>query len=189
MKRWRDSLISWWTGYEYTHCELVYHTNMGTITVTANYGRPVCCVLDKGYTNTAKWKLHGLPLSGAQQRELWRFCATQIDKPYNTLGFYWNFFPCLNMLPAYDSKGQAWICSELILSGLQRVTTPRGHPCYHKRLPCRTSPNQLHRMIVAQGGQLVGAAPQTLASDSVARRGDHVVARKAGARPENAMLV
>lgn len=161
LKRFRDRLIGWWTGYRYAHCELVFHSSVGTwYTCTVNSGSKVIIwpnknTYDAPGTGAGDWKFHGLPLNSQQAWNLWQFCVreAQAERPYNKLGMWWNFSPVLRLLPI-NRQGRAWFCSEMVLHGLQQHCG-----IYLGRAPHTVSPDDLHDIMLAHGGQVFSGPP------------------------------
>lgn len=153
MKRFRDRLIAWWTGYDYCHCELLFMLNdERRFTVEVNQGRPVICIPNKRYAQI-EWKFHDLKMAAPERRSLWQFCATETaaQRPYNQTAWWWNFTPIFRLWPI-NNRGSVWFCSEFILRGLQ---VSQGK--YLNKQPHRTSPDDLHKIIQADSGsQVVG---------------------------------
>ena len=183
VKRMRDGLIGWWTGYEYAHCELVFHSSHGSwIACTVNEGSHVITWPNKPSYPTLSapnhdWKLHDLPLNDDQKYRLWNFCIQERDakRGYNRLAMWWNFAPLLRWIPI-NRQGRLWFCSEMILYGLQKHCGLYLGPSPHT-----VAPDDLYRIIASAGGQIIGGAPGAL--NEMSTRSMQRAAPRGGTRP------
>ncbi len=155
-KRTRDRMISWWTGHQYTHCELVFWFNSGKrLTCAVNVGLPVTFYEDKPYNNNVKWKIHDVPASQEEARRIFDFCCQEhtLKKGYSNTALWWNFAPVTRLWPI-NNKGKTWFCSEFTLAALQH-----GKRMYLEKQPWRAAPDDLVQIISSDQVGTIGGGP------------------------------
>lgn len=108
--RLMDSLIRWWTGGKYSHCELLFADGhmfssdawTGGVRWNTNY-------------DLSNWDLVEIPCTSAQERTLKAWCADLAGKKYDWLGVLWF------VLPFVPESPDKWFCSELCAAGLKII--------------------------------------------------------------------
>lgn len=127
-------LISLWTGYDYTHAQIVFSDNMvgSSWKDGVQYKR-----FHDVIKNPSFFKF--IEIDNSREKEVREFINSQLGKPFDWPGILLSQF-----LPLKIDDPRSWFCSEIVLTALQRAYPESFLNSFH---PASISPGQLLKII------------------------------------------
>jgi len=108
------TLIRWWTGSPYTHCELLLAG--GTlISAVEPIGVRIAYILD-GEIDHDVWEAVDFPVGGAQEAKIYTWAAGELGSGYDWRGIFLTQF-----LKFGIHSRTKWFCSEFCTAAIQQL--------------------------------------------------------------------
>jgi hypothetical protein len=110
---------------KYQHCQMSFDVQglkyLQTFSVTQKTGtkRVLTEFVDRNWCGVSLKKLRG-----DQMQQLYAWCVTTENTPFNTYAYWSNFLPFKPEFLSYDAGGAAFFCAEHVVSGLLFVSAP-----------------------------------------------------------------
>ena len=152
-----NKITSYFTG-KFMHCEIVFVSN-GKSEAAGIWQNETAFLRPKRFGKSC-WEWVDLPVSAKQREIMHHFCTLQSRRniPFNTMGFYRSITP----FPK-KSTGQAWYCSEMIVSCCHAAGLLLDH------IASASTPSSLHASLLDVGGYK-SSAPDDLVAQRLSRR-------------------
>ena len=123
-------LISLWTGYDYTHAQIVFSDNMvgSSWKDGVQYKRFQDVII-----NPRLFKF--IEIDNSEERKVREFINSQLGKPFDWYGILLS-----QVLPLKRDHPHSWFCSEIVVAALQQAYPESFLNRYH---PASISPGKL----------------------------------------------
>ena len=129
-----DKLIKGWTGYKYSHCELVFSDG---VTIGTSLRSPFKVESKKVNYNKGYWDLIDIKLDMDQEIRIRTFCNAQIGKEYDWTAIWFS-----HLLPFKIQDDNKWFCSELCVAAFQKIKY------LPHELPSQINPGEFYKLIL-----------------------------------------
>lgn len=125
----------------YTHVEISLSDEEGKNPVTYTCNENGIFTDFREFNSNEYSRPYSFILNDKQYNHIQKFLQMQINKPFNTMGYYFNFIPIINQCFYIDCKGKSYFCSEFVTTVLLEI----GAVC--DLIPCKTLTNDLYKII------------------------------------------
>ena len=143
---WTNKAAACISSSDLIHCELVLPTaKREAFSITA--GGKVFLTDKKQFSRT-HWRFINVITTPAQNRALMEFARAQVDKPFNSYGYY------LTPLGGWSGGNKSWYCSELCCAALQAIGIDIPTPAH------KTTPGRLWNDLMQCSGTVKSAHPK-----------------------------